>query len=374
MPFSLRLAVPADDAVLRKLLRENPMPGSISLSYEREPNYFRAACVDGTLSQTILNIDEETGDCLGMGARIIRSMYLNGRVQEVGYMSHLRVDLQRSWGLALPGQLVRSFEKFHELHADWRVPFYLMSVIADNAPARRLLTAGLPGMPSALPYTRMFTYAISPRHAKIEIPLPGGLALERGSSEHIPEIIACLQRNGARYQFYPYWSAENLFTPTQTPHLNPNDFFLATKGSRVIGCLALWDQTSFKQTVVRGYNGSMARWRSWINLLAGFVDIPNLPEINLALQYAFASHLAVDNDDRQIFSSLMRAVYNETNRRGLNYFMIGLSQSNPLRPVLTKSYLHMAYPSQIYLMAWQDGLKDLATVGAQAAGLEIAVL
>jgi hypothetical protein len=374
MPSNLRLATSADDASLRNLLRENALPGSISLSYEREPDYFKAAGVDGTLSQTIININDETGECLGMGTRIIRPMYLNGEVQDVGYMSHLRVNLRRQWGLSLAREMVSSFRKFHELHADGRVPFYLMSVIAGNSPASRLLTAELPGMPFARQYARMFTYAVSPRRAKKEIPLPHGLIFQRGTTEYIPEIMACLQRSGARRQFAPHWSAENLFTSVQTPNLHPEDFFLAIKDSRVAGCLALWDQTPFKQSVVRGYSSRMARWRPLINLLSHFVDMPYLPKVNSALPYCFASHLAIDNDDPLIFTSLLRELYNETKRRGFNYFTIGLSESNPLLAVLTKSYLHFTYPSQIYLMAWQDGLDAVARVGAQVPGLEIAVL
>ena len=374
MPSSLRLATRADEAALRQLLRENPMPGSISLTYEREPDYFIAAEVDGTLSQTIISIDDETGEYRGMGARIIRPMYFNGQVQDVGYMSHLRVDLRRSWGLTLARHFARSFQKFHQLHADGRVPFYLMSVIADNAPARRLLTSELPGMPHAHEYARMFTYAVSPHRVKREIPLPSGLKLERGTSEHIPEIIACLQRNSRRLQFAPYWSAQNLFTLSQTPNLYPGNFSLAFNDSSVVGCLALWDQTPFKQTIVRGYSGSMARSRPLINLLSHFIDVPYLPRLNTSLQYCYASHLAIDNDNMQIFSSLLRAVCNETVRRGFNYFMIGLSESNPLRPVLTRNYLHITYPSRIYLMAWNDGLDAMARVDTRVPGLEIAVL
>jgi hypothetical protein len=54
--------------------------------------------------------------------------------------------------------------------------------------------------------------------------------------------------------------------------------------------------------------------------------------------------------------------------------MLGLSESNPLRPVLTKSYLHITYFSQIYLMAWNDGLDAISQVDARPPGLEIAVL
>lgn len=371
---NLRLATSADNARLCRLLRENPLPGAISLSYEREPDYFVAARMEGTLSQTLLLEEESTGELIGAGARILCPMYVNGEACEVGYMGHLRADRQRQWGMSLARRLARSFLIFRELHADGRVPFYLMSMIDGNLPARRLLTAGLPGMPSAHRYSRLFTYAISPRTPRPEIRLPRGLRLERGSPEHVPAMIDCLQRNGARQQFFPHWSGENLFTPERTPNLNPGDFFLVMHDSRVVGCLALWDQTPFKQTVVRAYSGAMARAVPWIDLLSHFANVPPLPPVGTRLHYAYASHLAVDGDEPSIFSALLRAVYNETARRGFDYFVIGLSEGNPLRPVLARSYLHITYPSQLYLMAWEDGLDALARVDGRTPGTEIAIL
>jgi hypothetical protein len=371
---TIRLATPADDPALRRLLRENPIPGAISLSYEREPDYFRAAAADGTFSQTILGIENETGQCRGMGTRVIQPMYVNGMVQPVGYMSHLRMDLLVQWGLSLARWVARGFQKFRELHADGRAPYYLMSIIADDAPARRLLTAGLPGMPQAREYARMFTYVVAPRHIKPTFPLPNGIGLERGTSAHISEMIACLERYGRRRQFCPAWTSENLFDISQTPNLHPEDFLLAVRDSHVVGCLALWDQTPFKQTVVRGYQGNMARWRSAINILARFIDIPHLPPVGASLSYCFASHLAVADDDPRIFQALLRASYNETIRRGFDYFTIGLAESNPLRAGLTKSYLHITYRSQVYMMAWEDGLDAIAQVDGRVPGLEIAKL
>jgi len=54
--------------------------------------------------------------------------------------------------------------------------------------------------------------------------------------------------------------------------------------------------------------------------------------------------------------------------------MIGLSETNPLRSVIKKGYLHITYSSQIYLMGWEDGLAEIARVDARVPGLEIAVL
>ena len=52
VPFAL--ATPADDADIRCLLRENPMPGQITLTLEREPDYFADADLPGTVKQTII--------------------------------------------------------------------------------------------------------------------------------------------------------------------------------------------------------------------------------------------------------------------------------------------------------------------------------
>jgi hypothetical protein len=118
----------------------------------------------------------------------------------------------------------------------------------------------------------------------------------------------------------------------------------------------------------------MARWRPLINRLAHWIDVPYLPEIDAPFPYCYASHMAIDQDDPQIFLALLRAACNETVRRWFKYFMIGLSESNPLRPVLTQSYLHITYASQLYLVAWEDGLAAIGRVDGRVPGLEIAVL
>ena len=43
MPIEYHLATQADDPDLRHLLRENPFPGRIQVTFEREPNFFLAA-------------------------------------------------------------------------------------------------------------------------------------------------------------------------------------------------------------------------------------------------------------------------------------------------------------------------------------------
>ena len=244
-----------------------------------------------------------------------------------------------------------------------------MSVIEDNLPARKLLTSGLPEYPTAREYTRMFTYAIYPVRQKRELPLPASMRIVRGGDNYATDIVDCLNRNNTRKQLAPHWTCNSLFLS----NLSPSDFFLVLDQDRVIGCLACWDQNSFKQTVVRGYSGSLARWRKVINVFSRYIGVPYLPEPNTPLKYSYASHLAVDDDDPVLFKSLLRAMYNHTLEQVYSYFMIGLAESNPFRKIV-ESYRPLTYISQIYLVNW-DADDDLPSkLDQRVPGLEIAVL
>jgi hypothetical protein len=204
--------------------------------------------------------------------------------------------------------------------------------------------------------------------------MPDGLQLARGSSAYINETVACLQRNGARYQLAPHWTSDILFNPDHTPGLTPDDFFLALDGERVVGCLAAWDQSCFKQTVVRSYSGALARWRGPANLVARLAGWPVLPPPHTPFRYCCASHLAIDEDRADVFVALVRAVYNHAVGKRYSYFMLGLCENHPFLETVISTYPHIDYTSQLYLVAWEQGLEALSQVDDRLPGIEISVL
>jgi hypothetical protein len=369
--ITFNLATPGDDPELRRLLRENPFPGKISVSFEREPNYFIGANLGNSIHQTVIARDGSSGEAIAMGGRSIRDVYINGIVKRVGYLSDLRISKGYR---VMRRELSRALTYFHNLHQDGHVPFYLSSIIEDNLAARRLFSAGLPGLPNFQEYARLYTLAIYCRRKRRRLPMPNGLRSTRGSSARIKEITACLQRNAVRYQFASHWNSDSLFNPDHTPDLAPEDFFLAQDGEKVVGCLALWDQSRFKQTVVRGYAGSLARWRGLVNVGARIFGWPILPSPHEPFHHSYACHLAVDDDNPRIFASLLRAVYNHAATQDNSYFMIGLSEAHPFLPIVKSSYRNITYKSQLYLVAWEDGLREVSRVDNRVPGLEIAII
>ena len=368
MPTHFELAQSSDDPDLRRLLRENPFAGSICMSFEREPNYFLASAIEGGFTQTLVVRDSQTNQIIGIGDRSIRSYFINGNITNVGYFSGLRIDSKYQHGMALARFLSKGFEGQHELHKDGRTKLYLMSIVADNNPALRLLDSNLPHYPRLHPYTRMFTYAIHPARVKKE----SNIKITRGTSNLIPAIVDCLTRYGTRTQFAPHWTT-NTFLSEVTPALVIEDFFLALSGERVIGCLALWNQQSLKQSVIRGYSGALARYRRLINWFSPLGGWPVLPDVGTRLNHCFACFLAVENDDQEIASALLRALYNEAARRKYDYFMLGLAEGNPFQRIV-KTYHPITYESQIYLAAWEDGYDSVAQIDSRPPALEIALL
>jgi len=366
--FQVELATEKDDAGLRQILRETLMEGAISLSFEREPDYFISARVEAPEHQIIVGRDTENGELIGMGGRSMRQVYLNGRAQTIGYLSQFRI---RPVYRGLFKILVESWAKLQELHKDQKSPIYYTSIIEDNYLARRLLTRQLPGFPKYSEYTRMHTLAIYSRRYKKKLAPPAGITITRADTGYAGQIIACLQRNLQRFQLAPYWNPETLFTEKYTPNLTPGDFFIALKGNQVVGCLALWDQNDFKQTIVRGYAGGIGRWRWLLNPLVKLLGYPTLPDVNEKIKYAYASHLVIDEDNPEIYQVLLRALHHRAVRDGYSYFMLGLNEDHPLRKLTQSRYRHIDYTSILYWVTWDD---DLPVIEKRVAAPEIAIL
>ncbi|HXF60572.1 MAG TPA: hypothetical protein VNK95_03075 [Caldilineaceae bacterium] len=371
------LATPADDPALRRILR-TAMPGTIALSFEREPCYFQAAALEGPFHQTMVGRASCDGAVVGMGSRGVRLRMVNGKPMPVGAMSLLRVDPAFAWGAALPKVLSAGFGFYRQLHADGRTPFYLVSILEGNRAAERLLAAGLPGWPRLRPLGRWLTFALPVGRPRPIPPLPPGWQLEPARPEWLGEIADCLARAAAQRQLAPLWQPGDLASPAHTPGLSIEDFWVVRRGDEVAGCAARWDQQAYKQTVVRGYSRALRWARPLVNLQARLRGAPPLPPVGGRVRHTFLSCLAVAPGDpawaRQASAALLAAVYNAASAAGDHYLMVGLADGDPLAAHLTRVYRPILLPSRLYLAHWEDGASAAAAVDGRPLGVEVALL
>lgn len=366
------LATPADDAEIRRILRENPLEGAIRLSFEREPDHALAGGVQGDHHQTIVARDEAGGPVAGIGSRSIFEAWVGGAPARIGFLSQLRVDRQHRGRLRA---LLSAYRYLRELHADGGVPYYLTTVVEDNRPARRLLEAGLKTMPRYQPLGRLITLLLPVRPARP--PLAQQASVRQAAAGDLEDIVACLARRGARTQFAPHWTEALLRSPHRCRGLAPGDFRVALRGRRIAGCLALWDQRGFKQTVVRGYAPvvRLARLaRPALGLLAPALGLPSLPCPGEALRHAFISHVAVDDDDPGVLVALVEAVRTAAARSDIDHLVACFADNDPLLGALAGTYPTRRYGSILYAVHWDDGARAVDALEARIPHPEVAIL
>lgn len=353
-----------DDTDLCRMLRDGVMEGWIRLTFEREPSFFSGVGAEGMRHVTTVVRDPENGTLVMMGTRAVRKVFLNGRTVHLGYMSQLRIHPR--YRRHIRG-LVAAFRSVLAGRRDDECPFHLTSVLTNNERARRVLERRLPGMPTYHPWTDWSTFTFAPRSLRVH--RMRGLEIITAAQKDMAELSAFLRETLVKFQSAPTWDMDAL----DLPGLRPADFFLAVRDSRIVGCAALWDQSSFKQIVVKGYRSPLGAFRSLLNLVRPITGQPWLPTPGQALRQAFVSHLAVENDNVDVFYALLGEVMIEARKRGLAFLLLGCSPAHSWFSVLKRTLKPQVIPSKLYWVC-PEGIAPPALKPGILPWPEVAVL
>jgi hypothetical protein len=366
--FVFEPAEPGDDEALRRLVASEPVPGSITVSYAREPDYFAGCGTMGPFSQVLVCRHRATGAVAAVGCRAVRRLFVNGEAREIGYLGQLRIASAYQ-GRAL---LRQAFRAFRPLIDDGRVPLHVTTIIERNRQALGLLVdRPRPGLPRYREVGRLETLVFAAR--ALRSPPPESCTLETGATAELAAIVAFLNREGRRRQFALVHDLAD-FAPdsTATQGFRLEDLFVARRHGAIVGVLGLWDQSAYKQSVVRGYAGALGRWRGALNLIAPVLGRPRLPEPGARLRHAYASFAAIEDDEPSVFSWLLRLALTRARQRGQDHVLLGLDSRDPLLPAARR--LHpLVYPSRIYTVSWDDGAFH-ASLDGRPTRLEVATL
>jgi hypothetical protein len=346
------LATPEHDPALRRLARDEGMPGPVRLAYTREPDWFAGQAALGHLQQTVVALDAR-GEVAGAGVRALRRVFVNGEPREVGYLGGLRSLPRVRGGLGL----AQGYRFLRALHtADNRVPAYLTTILESNAPARTLLVSGRAGLPAyhdlGRVHTRPWFRLPSPRSQ-----LPAGVTLRQAPSPPPRDLLAYLRREGAKRQFFPVLD-EAAFSADPWRLFNSGEFCLAARGNEIIGVVGCWDQRAFRQLRVTGYAPALAGLRPALNglaRLAGRRALPALPPAGHTLDACFATCVCVTDDAPVIFDALMRRLCARARDGGRGLLLVSLHERSPLNAAFSPLERLLDCRSRLYCACWEDG-------------------
>lgn len=362
------IATAADEAELRALLRRHALPGQISYSLEREPDYFRAAAIEGQDHVTAVFRDRGSGRVLGLGGRSEREVFVDGRWARLGYLSQLRLDKEARVAIKT---IAAGYDLLWSRRSADALPFDITTIKSDNEPARRFLTCGLKGLPRYLPYGRLATLSFASRRHS---PASGELALRPAQARDADALLALLQSHQRRHQLATDWTRADITGSARTPGLSLENFQLAERRGALLGCLALWDQRPYKQVVLRGYGRALGLFRPCLNLLAPLTGRPRLPAPGQVLAQAYLSHLALRDDDPTVLMALVEAQRAAARAAGLEVLTLGLDAAHPALGPLTRRLRAMRSDYDIYLVCRAEVAQSASLPAAGPTQIEIATL
>jgi hypothetical protein len=336
--FVIQPARPEHDAELRALLRETPMGDAMEVAFLREPSFFPACDIQGTFVQPFVGLLNNR--VIGIGTRALRPSFINGERCEAGYLADLRLRKEYRSGT----YLARAYRFLRELHQDGRASVYSTVIVDDNRVALSTIAANRAGLPRYTPLGQVLTPVLYLRRPLP--PLEGDIV--RGRIELLPEIVAKLNEN--RMQFAPAYTEED-FLGGRLHGFRIEDFYLLRRGGRLAGVLGVWDQRSFRQTVVLRYRGWLGKLRPLIN----FVRRPPLPCPGEPIPFFYVAF--VSTDDTAAFTTLLRRVHNEHCDGRYSHCVVGLHEDDP-RTVALNEYPRTPFAGRLFAVTF-DGPPEL---------------
>jgi len=376
--FEVRLATRADEPDIRALVGSVAMPGDVAIRFEREPDYFLGATIMGDPCDVVVGRRRDDGVLVGLACRAEQNAYVADEPTRVGYIGQIRIA-EGARGRGLVGRGARLLRE--------RTPPGMLGfgvVARENRRATgALVGARLPAGLRAARVAGLTTCAIvlrgraarrapGPAHGGVASrPAHGGVDVRSADATTLTDALAFWHANGPRRQFFPVTTEASFADGATLRGLRPEDVFLAWCGDRIVGTMALWEQSAYKQDVVHAYGPVLRRLRPAYDLAARLLGARPLTPPGEPIALAFAARVCVADDDPGVMRALLRAVAADAHVRGLAFLMVGLADDDPLLSVVRR-HPHITYRSDLYALSWTDD--PLARLDGRVPYVEIATL
>jgi hypothetical protein len=346
---AFRVATPQDDAALRAILRQNAMRSWVDMAVEREPSFFAGK---NTVGRDWAVLAHEGEDVVGMYTAAVLPVHVNGRAEQLGYLGGLRVNPRHRGRIRHLREGYASIPRLAQAPATR--PWWFTVVAADNRAARRLLEAGIRGLPSYWPLGEYVMLALPTARGR-----RSGLWRPIGEAD-LGAMLAFHNACAGRFHFSP------VLDEAAVRRIGLQRFFVHQTGGAIAGAAAIWDQRAFKQIVARRYRPPLGALLPAYNLYARLFGRIPLPREGQALDQSFVAFFQLADAVLEHGEALIRDLLS---RCATSVASIGLHARHPLRPVLER-LKPVRYPALVYAVSFAER----PALDAQPAQPEAALL
>lgn len=348
--WTLDWAHPGDDAGIRALLRRSVVPGSVRVAFTREPSDAAGAGVAGSTELTIVARNRD--GVAGIGRCTIHALHRNGVPQRVGYLGALRLLP----GLPASPRLLRDgYRALADEACAHGVQGFVTAIADDNVRARRVLEQGRRfGLPSYRPIASLVTL-VAPvcRRSFLATRATADAHDRDGQKDFVDpdELMGFLRTHGAEAQLTLAWDRTR-WSVLALHGLTPAHFVVVRRSGAIAAAAAIWDQRAFRQTIVDGYDNTLALWRPAINVLQRVRGQPLLPAPGAPLVQGAV--FAATVPDQRDWPALWARLHQRARSASLDWLALTRDAQAPELAPLRRLSGTRTYETTLYDVAWRD--------------------
>jgi hypothetical protein len=156
--------------------------------------------------------------------------------------------------------------------------------------------------------------------------------IERAKWSDLDQMARLWSRVAPSRQFALLFDADGLSDwIRKAPALDISSYLVARScAGEIVGFLALWDQSSFKQMYIEKYSRQMSVVAAINNAIAPHLGGARLAHPGEEMKYQTAVHVCVPGETPEVLRSLLVAAHNQLRNTGCAFFNIGLDVVDPL--------------------------------------------
>jgi len=321
-----RDASAADNPSLLALAAACPMVGHVTLSVERDPDFFALNRLSGDSWRVGVAMTAELG-ISGCVAVAERRTYLFGRPVMTAYASDLKVLPAARGGGSAPALLRWAREAVRAYGGD-EMPC-LLTILGGNRPMERL-ARGRPGLPIMDRFATIRVHSV-PLLLRRR-PEDGGLRIAPAEPCHVEAMVALWEQVAPHRQFAPVLDADGFAAwVASAPGLGFHDYWLAwRRDGRLAGFVGIWEQSALKRMRVLAYSRRLAAVRLAINVIGRLTGGATFPPAGAPLRTATAVHVCVPSSEPGVLHALLLRIHDALRARRFAVFAVGLDPRDGL--------------------------------------------
>ncbi len=302
-------AEPKDGERILKILECSPAKGSIELLYTRRPDAYLSYQKES--DEAFVYVAKEDERIVGTVAEITRQVYIGEKKKKAAYICGLKKDID------FPGAVNFGRAFFHSLVKE-DVDSYFCSVISDNFAIRNIFEKRRKKTANTESLGRYTTYMLAPYfHFKTE---DRGYVFKHADKTDESRIIDFLNTEGCKKDFFPVIESLEQFTD-----LGVENFYILQNDEGIVAVGALWNQSGYRQYIVKKYKGIMKLVRC-LNPILSLLGYIKLPKENENIDFSMLSFFLAKDDNEDYYKTFLNNIAREI-KKNCGMFVIGTTET-----------------------------------------------